>query len=127
MSAKIIDGRAVSKTLRKGYASRVEALKAKGGRAPGLAVILVGDSAASQSAGSTYAATRLDSAPAAGGGSLADAVRKCSSSASPSWCHRPCVRSEEKSGGDDISIVLCTVSTFFCTFLNFFLNFYVES
>jgi len=48
MSAKIIDGRAVSKTLRKGYATRVDALKAKGGRAPGLAVILVGDSAASQ-------------------------------------------------------------------------------
>ena len=48
MSAKIIDGRVVSKTLRKGYATRVEALKAKGGRAPGLAVILVGDSAASQ-------------------------------------------------------------------------------
>jgi len=48
MSAKIIDGRAVSKNLRKGYASRIEALKAKGGRAPGLAVILVGDSAASR-------------------------------------------------------------------------------
>ena len=47
MTANIIDGTAVSKTLRAEVAARTVALKAKG-ITPGLAVILVGDDPASQ-------------------------------------------------------------------------------
>ena len=47
MTAHIIDGRVVARKLRAEYALRVESLK-KLGRAPGLAVILLGDNAASQ-------------------------------------------------------------------------------
>lgn len=47
MTAKIIDGVAVSKVLREQWKSRVEVLKARG-VTPGLAVILVGDDPASQ-------------------------------------------------------------------------------
>jgi methylenetetrahydrofolate dehydrogenase (NADP+)/methenyltetrahydrofolate cyclohydrolase len=47
MTAKIIDGVAVSKVLREQWKSRVEVLKAQG-VTPGLAVILVGDDPASQ-------------------------------------------------------------------------------
>ena len=47
MTAQIIDGNALSRQLRADVASRVSALNAKGIR-PGLAVILVGENAASQ-------------------------------------------------------------------------------
>ena len=47
MTAQLIDGNALSRQLRAEVASRVTALKAKG-ITPGLAVILVGDNAASQ-------------------------------------------------------------------------------
>jgi len=47
MSAKIIDGAAHARAMRESFKSRVEALKARGLR-PGLAVVLVGDDAASQ-------------------------------------------------------------------------------
>ncbi len=47
MTAQLIDGNALSKQLRTDVAARVTALKAKG-ITPGLAVILVGDNAASQ-------------------------------------------------------------------------------
>jgi methylenetetrahydrofolate dehydrogenase (NADP+)/methenyltetrahydrofolate cyclohydrolase len=47
MTAKIIDGRAVSEMMRKKMRSRVESLGLRGLR-PGLAVILVGENAASQ-------------------------------------------------------------------------------
>ena len=47
MTATIIDGRAVSETLRSKMRSRVESLGLRGVR-PGLAVILVGEDAASQ-------------------------------------------------------------------------------
>jgi methylenetetrahydrofolate dehydrogenase (NADP+)/methenyltetrahydrofolate cyclohydrolase len=47
MTARIIDGKALSKTLREGYKSRVSALLAQGVQ-PGLAVILVGDNPASK-------------------------------------------------------------------------------
>jgi methylenetetrahydrofolate dehydrogenase (NADP+) / methenyltetrahydrofolate cyclohydrolase len=47
MTAKLIDGNALSRQLRSDVASRVSTLKAKGIK-PGLAVILVGDNAASQ-------------------------------------------------------------------------------
>ena len=47
MTAKIIDGVAVSKVLREQWKSRVEVLKTQG-VTPGLAVILVGDDPASQ-------------------------------------------------------------------------------
>jgi methylenetetrahydrofolate dehydrogenase (NADP+)/methenyltetrahydrofolate cyclohydrolase len=48
MTAKIIDGKAVARFVRDGFRQRVEALRARTGKAPGLAVILVGDNAASQ-------------------------------------------------------------------------------
>ncbi len=48
-SAKIIDGKAIAKKLRAEYHVRVERLRDQHGVTPGLAVILVGDSAASQS------------------------------------------------------------------------------
>ncbi len=47
MAAHIIDGKALSKRLRVGYRERVDKLRAAGVE-PGLAVILVGDSAASK-------------------------------------------------------------------------------
>ena len=47
MTAQLIDGNALSKQLRAGVAVRAQALHARG-ITPGLAVILVGDSAASQ-------------------------------------------------------------------------------
>ena len=48
MSALIIDGKAVASHLRAEYRQRVAALKKRTGVEPGLAVILVGDNAASQ-------------------------------------------------------------------------------
>lgn len=48
MAAQIIDGRLISQTVRQEVAARVEARKAAGLRAPGLAVVLVGDDPASQ-------------------------------------------------------------------------------
>ncbi len=48
MSAQIIDGNAIAAQLRQDIKKRVEARKAKGLRAPGLAVILVGSDPASQ-------------------------------------------------------------------------------
>lgn len=47
MTARIIDGKALSKQLRTGFRERVERLKAQGVQ-PGLAVILVGENPASQ-------------------------------------------------------------------------------
>jgi len=47
MTAQLIDGNALSRTLRADVATRAAALKARG-VTPGLAVVLVGDSAASQ-------------------------------------------------------------------------------
>jgi methylenetetrahydrofolate dehydrogenase (NADP+) / methenyltetrahydrofolate cyclohydrolase len=47
VAAKIIDGVAVSRKIREECRSRVEALKAKAGLTPGLAVILVGEDPAS--------------------------------------------------------------------------------
>ncbi|HMN47455.1 MAG TPA: tetrahydrofolate dehydrogenase/cyclohydrolase catalytic domain-containing protein [Povalibacter sp.] len=49
MTARIIDGRAIAAKLRAEYHVRVDELKARHGITPGLAVILVGDSAASRS------------------------------------------------------------------------------
>ena len=48
MSAKIIDGKAIALSVRQRVAARVAERKAKGLRAPGLAVVLVGEDAASQ-------------------------------------------------------------------------------
>lgn len=48
MSAKIIDGRAISKTVRATLKKSIDAFVKKGYRRPCLAVILVGDDAASQ-------------------------------------------------------------------------------
>ncbi|MDF2184141.1 bifunctional methylenetetrahydrofolate dehydrogenase/methenyltetrahydrofolate cyclohydrolase FolD [Grimontia hollisae] len=48
MAAQIIDGKLISQTVRQEVAARVEARKAAGLRAPGLAVVLVGDDPASQ-------------------------------------------------------------------------------
>ncbi|MDH5786617.1 MAG: bifunctional methylenetetrahydrofolate dehydrogenase/methenyltetrahydrofolate cyclohydrolase, partial [Chromatiales bacterium] len=48
MSAQIIDGKAIAAQLRQEIRGRVEARIAAGKRAPGLAVILVGENAASQ-------------------------------------------------------------------------------
>lgn len=45
---RILDGKEVAKTRRSKLKTRVDAYKAKRGRAPGLAVILVGDNPASQ-------------------------------------------------------------------------------
>jgi methylenetetrahydrofolate dehydrogenase (NADP+)/methenyltetrahydrofolate cyclohydrolase len=49
MTAKIIDGKAIAKHLRAEYHERVEVLRSKHEVTPALAVILVGDSAASRS------------------------------------------------------------------------------
>lgn len=48
MSARIIDGRAIAATHRARVAREVEAMKAAGLRPPGLAVVLVGNNAASE-------------------------------------------------------------------------------
>ncbi len=49
MPAQILDGKAYAETIRAGIAARVAELRAQfGGRVPGLAVVLVGDVAASQ-------------------------------------------------------------------------------
>ena len=48
MSASIIDGKAISESVKQRIAERVSERVAQGLRAPGLAVILVGDDAASQ-------------------------------------------------------------------------------
>ncbi|MCI4679024.1 bifunctional methylenetetrahydrofolate dehydrogenase/methenyltetrahydrofolate cyclohydrolase FolD [Rhodoblastus acidophilus] len=48
MSARIIDGKAFAESLRAKISSRVASLVARTGRAPGLAVVLVGDDPASQ-------------------------------------------------------------------------------
>lgn len=47
MSAKIIDGNAVARSVRAQWQMRVEALKARG-VVPGLAVVIVGDNPASR-------------------------------------------------------------------------------
>ncbi len=48
MSAQIIDGKAIAAQLRQDIKQRVDARKASGLRAPGLAVVLVGENPASQ-------------------------------------------------------------------------------
>lgn len=48
MSAEIIDGKAVAAALRAELAEKVSAIKASGKRAPGLAVVLVGEDPASR-------------------------------------------------------------------------------
>jgi len=48
MSARIIDGRAIAATHRARIGAEVEAMKSAGLRAPGLAVVLVGDNPASE-------------------------------------------------------------------------------
>ncbi|PML80851.1 bifunctional methylenetetrahydrofolate dehydrogenase/methenyltetrahydrofolate cyclohydrolase FolD [Enterovibrio norvegicus] len=48
MAAQIIDGKLISQTVRLEVAARVDARKSAGLRAPGLAVVLVGDDPASQ-------------------------------------------------------------------------------
>lgn len=48
MSAHIIDGKAIAAALQQAVRQRVQARLAAGGRAPGLAVVLLGDGAASQ-------------------------------------------------------------------------------
>jgi methylenetetrahydrofolate dehydrogenase (NADP+)/methenyltetrahydrofolate cyclohydrolase len=47
VSAKIIDGKAVAQAIRAGFRPRIERLSEQAGVVPGLAVILVGDNAAS--------------------------------------------------------------------------------
>ena len=47
MTAKLIDGKAISKQLKTEVRADVEALVASGGRRPGLAVVIVGDDPAS--------------------------------------------------------------------------------
>ena len=48
MSAKIIDGKAIAQSVRHGVATKVQQRIAAGLRAPGLAVVLVGEDPASQ-------------------------------------------------------------------------------
>ncbi len=48
MSAQILDGKAIAADVRAGIKQRVEQMLAAGGRAPGLAVVLVGENPASQ-------------------------------------------------------------------------------
>ncbi|MDQ6965839.1 MAG: tetrahydrofolate dehydrogenase/cyclohydrolase catalytic domain-containing protein, partial [Mariprofundaceae bacterium] len=48
MTARILDGKAVAARIRKTMAVEVSSLRSKHGRAPGLAVILVGEDAASE-------------------------------------------------------------------------------
>jgi len=47
VTARIIDGKAAAQRLRSQYVARVEALRARAGITPGLAVILMGDNPAS--------------------------------------------------------------------------------
>lgn len=47
MTARLIDGKKLASTLRAQFRTRVDALEGQGARPPGLAVILVGDDAAS--------------------------------------------------------------------------------
>lgn len=48
MTAKVIDGKAIAKSIRAEQTKRVERLRVKTGVTPGLAVVLVGDSPASK-------------------------------------------------------------------------------
>lgn len=48
MSARILDGKMASAEIRGAIKARVDAIRAAGGRAPGLAVVLVGEDPASQ-------------------------------------------------------------------------------
>ena len=48
MGARILDGKSVSAEIRGQVKARVDAIRAAGGRAPGLAVVLVGENPASQ-------------------------------------------------------------------------------
>lgn len=48
MTAKILDGKKLSEEVLKGVAQEIKKIKEQGGRAPGLAVILVGDDPSSQ-------------------------------------------------------------------------------
>ncbi len=48
MTARVIDGKAVARKLRAEYAGRIAELKARHGVVPGIAVVLVGDNAASR-------------------------------------------------------------------------------
>jgi methylenetetrahydrofolate dehydrogenase (NADP+) / methenyltetrahydrofolate cyclohydrolase len=48
MSAQIIDGKAIAEDVRRAVAADVAAMKARHGRVPGLAVVLVGEDPASQ-------------------------------------------------------------------------------
>ena len=48
MTARLIDGKAIAQTLRDGIGKQVQVLKAAGKRAPGLAVVIVGQDPASQ-------------------------------------------------------------------------------
>lgn len=48
MAARIIDGKAVAERVTREVASRVDALRARGRPVPGLAVVMVGENAASQ-------------------------------------------------------------------------------
>ena len=62
MSARILDGKAMAADLRAEIAAAVAAMKAATGRAPGLAVVLVGDDPASRS----YVAAKGKACAAAG-------------------------------------------------------------
>ncbi len=48
MTARLIDGKAIAQSLREGIRTQVAALTAEGRRAPGLAVVIVGEDPASQ-------------------------------------------------------------------------------
>jgi methylenetetrahydrofolate dehydrogenase (NADP+)/methenyltetrahydrofolate cyclohydrolase len=48
MTAKLIDGKAIAEQIKREVRLATDALEAKGARRPGLAVVMVGDSAASQ-------------------------------------------------------------------------------
>lgn len=48
MTARLIDGKAIARTVRDGIREQVSALLAEGRRAPGLAVVIVGEDPASQ-------------------------------------------------------------------------------
>ncbi len=48
MSARILDGKAIAADIRATIKSRIDAVRAAGGRPPGLAVVLVGENPASQ-------------------------------------------------------------------------------
>lgn len=48
MGARVLDGKATAAEIREQVKGRVDAIRAAGGRAPGLAVVLVGENSASQ-------------------------------------------------------------------------------